>query len=333
MWFNWRLSLPALAAALVAAHAAAEPPRLALPVDCPSAESCYVQNFVDADPGPAARDQTCGPLTYDGHNGVDIALHSHSAMREGVEVRAAAAGRVKALRDGMADRIMTDPDDPALNGRAAGNAVVLTHPEGWETQYSHLRRGSVAVEVGQEVAAGQRLGEIGLSGRTVFPHVEFSVRHQGRSIDPYSGLEVGSGCGEGARGLWTAEAASRLAYRASGHLDSGFLGQVPEAQTAWRGGYRGARVGQRDPALVFWVSGWGLRAGDQEDLRLIGPDSQVLAEHRQAADKTQARFFRYIGLKRRLESWPAGDYRAVFRLRRGDDTVLTVERRLRLSLR
>ena len=78
-------------------------PHLALPLDCTLGESCFIQNYVDDDPGPGAADFTCGALTYDGHKGTDFALTSIAAMEAGVTVRAAAPGVVRGVRDGMPD--------------------------------------------------------------------------------------------------------------------------------------------------------------------------------------------------------------------------------------
>ena len=78
-------------------------PRFALPVDCEIGKVCTIQNYVDMAPGSEARDQTCGPLTYDGHRGVDIRVPTMVEMREGVAVVAAAPGVVKGRRDGMED--------------------------------------------------------------------------------------------------------------------------------------------------------------------------------------------------------------------------------------
>jgi hypothetical protein len=41
---------------------------------CELGKICFVQNYVDVDPGPAALDFTCGSATYDGHKGIDIRL-------------------------------------------------------------------------------------------------------------------------------------------------------------------------------------------------------------------------------------------------------------------
>ena len=146
-----------------------------------------MQNFFDHDPGPDRRDYACGRLSYDGHSGTDFRVADVPAMMRGVTVVAAAPGTVKAVRDGMADIRLAEIGREALKGREAGNGVVIDHGDGWETQYSHLRKGSTLVRPGQTVEAGTPLGRIGMSGQAEFPHVDFAVRHDGQEIDPFTG--------------------------------------------------------------------------------------------------------------------------------------------------
>ncbi len=106
-------------------------------------------------------------------------------IAEGVDVIAAAAGKVAGIRDGIPD-VRYGPDNAdSVKGRECGKGVVLRHDDGWETQYCHLREGSVTVERGQQVMAGDILGEVGMSGRAQFPHVHLSVRRDGKVIDPF----------------------------------------------------------------------------------------------------------------------------------------------------
>ena len=160
---------------------------LSWPVDCGPGSDCWIVNHVDLDPGPGVRDFACGPRTYDGHGGTDIAIRDLREMRAGVAVLAAAAGRVIGRRDGMADVMSDKASIGALVGRLCGNGLTIDHGEGWRTQYCHMKRDSLAVSLGQRVARGQRLGEIGLSGRTEFPHLHFAVY---RSYPGVSGDDV-----------------------------------------------------------------------------------------------------------------------------------------------
>jgi len=322
-----------LLGALPAVAAAAGAPRLGLPVACDMSRDCFVQNYVDQDPGPGAQDYTCGPLTYDGHDGTDIRVRSESEFRSGVAVLAAADGVVRAVRDSMPDISFRDRAAAALQGLEAGNGVVLDHGDGWRTQYSHLRRGSIVVTPGQRVTAGTPLGLVGLSGMTEFPHLHFSVRHRGVTLDPFTGRPPGSGCAAGDRdgALWDPAARDALAYRAGGLLAAGFATQAPTLEAALDGAYD-APPRRAAPALVFWAAAWGLRAGDRETLRLTAPDGSVLAETSTEMPGDKAQWIRFAGHRLRQGAWPPGRYRGEYRVLRGPaaapTTVVDVAREL-----
>ncbi len=318
---GWRAALALAAAAGVAAAAApgAEAPRFALPVDCEIGAGCSVQNFFDHDPGPGFRDYACGALSYDGSTGTDIRVPDLVEMRRGVAVVAAAPGRVRGVRDGMPDIDLLDIGLAAVEGREAGNGVVIDHGGGWETQYSHLRQGSVVVRKGNLVEAGDALGLIGMSGRAEFPHVDFEVRFEGRRIDPFVGLDGPAGCGVGAAPLWDAAALEALAYVPTGLLSAGFAAAEPNWKAARRGDYRAGGASRDAPALVFWVSVFGVRAGDTEIARLVAPGGQVVAEKSQRLAARKAQWFSFVGRKRPGSAWPAGTYRGEYRLLREID--------------
>jgi len=124
---------------------AAEALRLGLPVDCDMQNVCSIHKYVDHDPSPNRLDYACGRLSKDGDTGTDFRTPNLVVMESGVAVIAAADGVVRATRDGMDDVSVREIGHEAIRNRFAGNAVVLTHPGGWETQYSHLKRGSVTV--------------------------------------------------------------------------------------------------------------------------------------------------------------------------------------------
>ncbi len=79
------------------------PVSLSWPVDCTPGADCWIVNHVDLDPGPGAGDFACGPRTYDGHGGTDIAILDLPKMEAGVAVVAVAAGKVIGRRDSMPD--------------------------------------------------------------------------------------------------------------------------------------------------------------------------------------------------------------------------------------
>lgn len=91
-----------------------------------------------------------------GHNGVDL------AAPVGTAIRAAAGGTV-----------IIDRSNGAWNG-GYGNFVVILHPNGTQTLYSHMSRSTV--DSGQTVSKGQVVGYVGMTGLTTGPHLHFEVR-------------------------------------------------------------------------------------------------------------------------------------------------------------
>jgi hypothetical protein len=317
-----------------ATAATEEAPTLALPIACEPGVDCFVQNYLDHDDGPGAADYACGSLSYDGHDGTDIRLPNYVAMERGVAVLAAAPGTVLRVRDGMADASVRETGAAAVAGREAGNAVVIDHGGGWETQYSHLRRGSVAVGPGDVVAAGDPVGEVGLSGNTEYPHVEFVVRRDGAAVDPFVGPAAPAACGSPRAPLWTPAAESALDYVPGGLLDAGFATAEPDPERARRGSYGAEAIATDSPALVFWVDLFGTRAGDQETTRVVGPDGATIVEAREVHDRDRAQWFRFVGKRRPEGGWPAGAYIGSYLLERtveGETTVIArVERVLQV---
>lgn len=324
--------LLALAAGVgIASGAQAAGPPFGLPVDCDMAKVCSIQKYVDLDPGPERMDYACGRLSKDGDTGIDFRVPDYPTMRRGVAVVAAAGGVVKAVRDGMADVSVRDTGPEAIKGREAGNGVVIDHGDGWETQYSHLKRGSVAVKPGQRVELGQRLGLIGLSGSTEFPHVEFSVRYQGRSVDPFVGLAERYACGDPRQPLWSQAALAQMPYRATGPLIAGFATQRPEANAARQGDYAQERLPPDAPALVFWADIYGALAGDVQRIRIVGPDGKPVHAVETVLKDSNISWFAFSGLRRPQTGWTPGTYRGTYELVRKGRTVVTMSETVRIG--
>lgn len=130
-------------------------------------------------------DWNCADLTYGGHTGSDFGGGSWSGMHEGRDIAAAAVGVVTATNDGVDDGCSTGDCE---GGGGLGNYVMLQHADGKATWYGHMKTWSVAVSVGQTVACGQKLGEMGSSGYSTGPHVHFtSVNTSGSRVDPFDG--------------------------------------------------------------------------------------------------------------------------------------------------
>lgn len=71
-----------------------------------------------------------------------------------------------------------------------GYRVIINHGNGLETSYSHTKKGSITVKVGQRVTQGQVIARVGQTGNTTGPHLHFEVHVNGRRVnpEPYIGL-------------------------------------------------------------------------------------------------------------------------------------------------
>ncbi|WP_373568626.1 DUF5930 domain-containing protein [Paracoccus actinidiae] len=73
---------------------------------------------------------------------------------------------------------------------AYGNLIKIEHELGVETRYGHLSR--IRVKVGQRVSQGERIGDMGNTGRSTGPHLHYEVRMKGRAVDPMSFIKAAS---------------------------------------------------------------------------------------------------------------------------------------------
>lgn len=321
-----RILVPGLLSGLVLAptSSAQAPPRarLALPIACTPGRTCEIQNYVDRDPGPGARDYRCGSRTYEAHSGLDIRLLDMTAQRAGVDVLAAADGKVLRIRDGVADVSVRQIGAAAVKDQECGNGLVIDHGDGLTTQYCHMARGSLRVRVGDMVKAGAPLGQVGLSGNTEYPHLHLTVRQGGVVMDPFAPLPGvnANQCGSG-EDLWRPEARAALAYKSRAVLNMGFSSEAVTMDQVEAGAI--PRPSTAAPALIVYVRALGLKTGDIQTLTLLDPAGRVLAATQaEPLPRDQAQRLLFVGKPRPAAGWTKGHYAARYRVNRNGAAVL-----------
>lgn len=301
------------AVALFGVPAAAQTPSFALPLDCTLGETCFIQNYVDTDPGDGFADFRCRPLGYDGHNGTDFRVLPGAK----VPVIAMSAGRVLRVRDGAAERTLSGPS-AAQAGRECGNGVVIDHGGGWETLSCHLAEGSIPVRPGDEVEAGDIIGTVGLSGMTEFRHVHARVMRDGETIDPFTGYRPGEAqCGAAGTPVWQDAVVAAAEDAGDTHILAAGFAAGPVAIEAIQDGTVAAPRPGAD-AMVGYGLAMAVEAGDEHVLTLDGPSLSVTDRTEQP--RFQAQAMRFAG--RRLADGAApGIYRLRYQIVRSGQVV------------
>ncbi|MBT6522323.1 MAG: M23 family metallopeptidase, partial [Rhodobacteraceae bacterium] len=70
-----------------------------------------------------------------------------------------------------------------------GRVVYIKHAFGIETRYAHLAK--IRVKNGQRVSRGQRIGDMGNSGRSTGTHLHYEVRVNGKAVNPMTFIKAG----------------------------------------------------------------------------------------------------------------------------------------------
>ena len=103
------------------------------------------------------------------------------AMHSGIDFRAGVGHPVKATGAGKVVKA-------GVHG-GYGRLIEIDHGNGVRTRYAHLHR--IRVKLGQRIEVGQRIGDVGSSGRSTGPHLHYEVRKHGKAIDPIRFLRTG----------------------------------------------------------------------------------------------------------------------------------------------
>lgn len=101
-------------------------------------------------------------------------VYGYRSCHTGIDISGGTGTPIKAARDGTVVQI--------TRGGPYGLATLIAHGGGMTTFYAH--QSSVRVSEGDQVQAGEVIGEVGSSGWVTGPHLHFEIRLDGDAYDP-----------------------------------------------------------------------------------------------------------------------------------------------------
>ncbi|MCH8950653.1 MAG: peptidoglycan DD-metalloendopeptidase family protein [Proteobacteria bacterium] len=102
------------------------------------------------------------------------------SMHTGLDIAAPRGTPIYATADGIVTF--------AGRQRGYGRVVKIRHAFGFETVYAHLNR--ARVKVGQRVGRGDRIGDMGSTGRSTGNHVHYEIRIDNKPVNPVKFIEA-----------------------------------------------------------------------------------------------------------------------------------------------
>lgn len=125
------------------------------------------KNFTIVYPLMAARRTSqFGPRTHPVHR---VVRHHN-----GVDLAAPDGTPIRAIKNGVV--VFADPHG------AYGNLIVIKHKGDYTSHYGHCSK--VLVRTGQQIRAGQIIGEVGATGKVTGAHLHLEIRKDGKPLDP-----------------------------------------------------------------------------------------------------------------------------------------------------
>lgn len=100
------------------------------------------------------------------------------AFHSGIDFSAPSGTAVLASGKGKISKVNRDP--------AYGIYIEIEHADGFASKYAHLR--TTTVKEGQTVTRGQKIGEVGSTGRSTSPHLHYEISRNGNAINPMQAL-------------------------------------------------------------------------------------------------------------------------------------------------
>jgi len=107
-------------------------------------------------------------------------FNGQKAFHEGLDFTAETGTPIYAAAGGIVSTAEQTPD--------YGKIVKIDHGSGLETRYAHASK--LFVKAGDRVEKGQKIAEVGSTGRSTGPHLHYEIRLAGNPLDPRKYLKA-----------------------------------------------------------------------------------------------------------------------------------------------
>lgn len=146
----------------------------------------YMKEYHAPAPAPVpapVQSSTQRPTVLPVANGSSIITQDYQkGQHDGIDIGSYGGRKIDiyAVQEGTVREVVNNNQ---YNG-GLGNYVIIDHPNGYSTTYMHLD--STCINRGQKVSAGNKIGNMGTTGKSSGVHLHFRVQHNGSCIDPNS---------------------------------------------------------------------------------------------------------------------------------------------------
>lgn len=107
-------------------------------------------------------------------------FNGNKAFHEGLDFTALSGTPIFAAAGGIVSAAVQTPD--------YGKMIKIDHGSSLETRYAHASK--LMVKVGERVTKGQKIAEVGSTGRSTGPHLHYEIRLNGNPLDPRKYLKA-----------------------------------------------------------------------------------------------------------------------------------------------
>ncbi|BEP28951.1 M23 family metallopeptidase [Helicovermis profundi] len=116
---------------------------------------------------------TSGRLSSKFGKRIDPITGKHS-FHDGIDIANKVGTPVKSAGNGIVIK--------TAYSKSYGNIIIIDHGYNYKTVYAHLSK--ILIKEGQEVQKGDKIAEMGNTGRSTGPHLHFEIRYKNQKINP-----------------------------------------------------------------------------------------------------------------------------------------------------